>query len=555
MQKSLGAKKTMAADTRRKSRSLKWALPAAALLVAIVAALPFLIDADRFRPQVESRLSEALGRRVRMGAIRLSLLSGRLAVEGLEIGEDPAFGTAPFVTARSLKIGVRMRPLLFSRQVRITGITLDRPEIRLIGRPDGSWNFSSLGAGEPTRTEETGEGAAPDVFIRRLRVSDGRVTVIEGEEKPSVYDSVNLAADNLSHAAAFPFTLTAALPGGGDVRLEGTAGPLGGEDTLQTPFAAELTARDFDLVASGFVREGSGISGLLDFSGTASSDGRMLESAGSATAERLQVAPGGRPAGSPVSLDYRLNYDLEVRRGAMEEVRIGLGTAAATLAGSFDARGETPDLNLRLDGAAMPVGELGEFLPAFGVTLPRGATLKGGTLDAKLTAEGPLDAPVIRGTAEMAGTRLEGFDLSGRLAVVARLAGLQPGEHTEIETLSTAFEMTPEGIRVERLLLVVPALGTLSGAGRISPEQALDFAMRAAIEPGGTLGAGLGRLVKGGKLDIPFFVRGNASDPAFVLDPRGARGLLDSVLGGGDGEAAGGDAGKGLEDTLRSIFK
>ncbi len=545
----------MAADTRRKSRLLKWALPAAALLVAIVAALPFLIDADRFRPQVESRLSEALGRRVRMGAIRLSLLSGRLAVEGLEIGEDPAFGTAPFVTARSLKIGVRMRPLLFSRQVRITGITLDRPEIRLIGRPDGSWNFSSLGAGETTGTDETGESAAPDVFVQRLRISDGRVTVIEGEEKPSVYDSVNLAADNLSHAAAFPFTLTAALPGGGDIRLEGTAGPLGREDTLQTPFAAELTARDFDLVASGFVREGSGVSGLLDFSGVASSDGRMIESTGSATAERLQVAPGGRPAGIPVSLDYRLNYDLVVRRGAMEEVRIGIGKAAATLAGSFDARGETPDLNLRLDGAAMPVEELAECLPAFGVALPKGATLKGGTLDANLTAEGPLDAPVIRGTAEMAGTRLEGFDLSGRLAAVARLAGLQPGQHTEIETLSTAFEMTPEGIRVERLLLVVPALGTLSGAGRISPEQALDFAMRAAIEPGGTLGAGLGRLVKGGKLDIPFFVRGSASDPAFVLDPRGARGLLDTVLGGGDGEAAGGGAGKGLEDTLRSIFK
>lgn len=545
----------MAADTRSKFRALKWAALAAALLVAIVAAVPFLIDADRFRPQVESRLSEALGRRVQMGAIRLSLLSGTLAVEDLEIGEDPAFGTSPFLTARSLKVGVRMRPLLFSRQVRITGITLDNPEIRLIGRPDGSWNFSSLGAGVPTGTEGTGESATPDVFIRRLRISDGRVTVVEGEEKPSVYDSVDLAAGNLSYATSFPFTLTAALPGGGDVRLEGTAGPLGREDTLQTPFAAELTARDFDLVGSGFVREDSGVSGLLDFSGVASSDGRMIESTGNATAERLQVAPGGRPAGSPVSLDYRLNYDLEVRRGAMEEVRIGLGKAAATLAGSFDARGKTPDLNLRLDGAAMPVEELGEFLPAFGVMLPEGATLSGGTLDANLTAEGPLDAPVIRGTAEMARTRLEGFDLSDRLAAVARLAGLQPGQHTEIEKLSTAFEMTPAGIRVERLLLVVPALGTLSGAGRISPEQALDFAMRAAIEPGGALGAGLGRLVKGGKLDIPFFVRGSASDPSFVPDPRGARGLLDAVLGGGDGEPAGRDPGKGLEDTLRNIFK
>ncbi len=539
----------MPANTRKPSRVLRWVLLAAALLVLIVAALPFLIDAGQFRPQVESRLSEALGRRVTMGAIRLSLLSGSLAVDDLEIGENPAFGTAPFLTARSLKIGVEMRPLLFSRQVRITGITLDRPAIRLIGGPDGSWNFSDLGsAGDPGPAKKAGEGEPTDLLIRKLEITGGRVTVIEGEGKPSVYDPVDLTASNLSHAAPFPFTLTAALPGGGDARLEGTAGPLDRTDNVQTPFTAELTARDFDLVGSGFVREGSGVKGLLDFKGVASSDGRMVESTGSATVEGLQVVPGGTPARSPASLEYRLNYDLEVRRGAMEEVRIGLGKAAATLAGSFDARGRTPDLNLRLAGARMPVGELREFLPALGVTLPRGATLEGGTLDAEMTAEGPLDALVLRGTADLAGTRLAGFDLAGKMGALANLAGIGSGSGTEIETFSSAFEMTPEGVRVERLLLVVPALGTLSGAGKISPEQALDFALRAALEPRGMLGAGLGRLMKGKKLDIPFFVRGSASEPAFVPDPRATRAVLDSILPGGAEE-------KSVGERLRDLLK
>lgn len=539
----------MPANTRKPSRVLRWVLPAAALLVLVVLALPFLIDAGRFRPQVESRLSEALGRRVTMGAIRLSILSGSLAVDDLEIGENPAFGTAPFLTARSLKIGVEMRPLLFSRQVRITGITLDRPAIRLIGGPDGSWNFSDLGsAGSTGPATEAGEGEPTDLLIRKLEITGGRVTVIEGEGKPSVYDPVDLTASNLSHAAPFPFTLTAALPGGGDARLEGTAGPLDRTDKVQTPFTAELTARDFDLVGSGFVREGSGVKGLLDFKGVASSDGRMVESTGSATVEGLQVVPGGTPARSAASLEYRLNYDLEVRRGAMEEVRIGLGKAAATLAGSFDARGRTPDLNLRLAGTRMPVGELGEFLPALGVTLPRGATLEGGTLDAEMTAEGPLDALVLRGTANLAGTRLAGFDLAGKMGALANLAGIGSGSGTEIETFSSAFEMTPEGVRVERLLLVVPALGTLSGAGKISPEQALDFALRAALEPRGTLGAGLGRLMKGKKLDLPFFVRGSASEPAFVPDPRAGRAVLDSILPGGAEE-------KSVGERLRDLLK
>ncbi|MDI9612180.1 MAG: AsmA family protein [Acidobacteriota bacterium] len=539
----------MPANTRKPSRVLRWVLAAAVLLVLIVAALPFLIDADRFRPQVEAKLSEALGRRVTIGAIRLSLLSGSLAVDDLAIGEDPAFGTTPFLTARSLKIGVEMRPLLFSRQVRITGITLEQPAIRLIGGPDGSWNFSGLGSEGDTGPEQrAGEGEPTDLLIRKLEISAGRITVIKGEGKPSVYDLVDLTSRNLSHAAPFPFTLTVALPGGGDARLQGTAGPLDRTDNVRTPFTAELTVRDFDMVGSGLVREGSGVKGLLDFKGTASSDGRMVESTGSATVEGLQVVPGGKPARSPASLKYHLDYDLEARRGAMKEVQIGLGKAAATLAGSFDAGGRTPDLNLKLGGARMPIGELGEFLPALGVILPKGATLEGGTLDAEMTAEGPLDALVFRGTADLAGTRLKGFDLAGKMGALANLAGIGSSSGTEIETFSSAFEMSPKGVRVERLLLVVPTLGTLSGAGRISPEQALDFALRAALEPPGALGAGLGRLLKRQKLDIPFFVRGNMSDPAFVPDPRTTRTVLDSVLPGGAEE-------KSVGERLRDLLK
>lgn len=165
-----------------------------------------------------------------------------------------------------------------------------------------------------------------------------------------------------------------------------------------------------------------------------------------------------------------------------------------------------------------------------------------------MTAEGPLDALVFRGTADLAGTRLKGFDLAGKMGALANLAGIGSSSGTEIETFSSAFEMSPKGVRVERLLLVVPTLGTLSGAGRISPEQALDFALRAALEPPGALGAGLGRLLKRQKLDIPFFVRGNMSDPAFVPDPRTTRTVLDSVLPGGAEE-------KSVGERLRDLLK
>ena len=50
------------------------------LVVAI--ALPFVLDANQFRPLLQSKLSEALGRQVTLGALHLSLLSGSVTASG-----------------------------------------------------------------------------------------------------------------------------------------------------------------------------------------------------------------------------------------------------------------------------------------------------------------------------------------------------------------------------------------------------------------------------------------------------------------------------------------
>ena len=74
-----------------------------AVLLVIVIALPFVIDVNRFRPQIESQLSSALGRQVGLGNLSLSLLSGSVVANDITIADDPAFSKSPFVTAKSLK--------------------------------------------------------------------------------------------------------------------------------------------------------------------------------------------------------------------------------------------------------------------------------------------------------------------------------------------------------------------------------------------------------------------------------------------------------------------
>src|SRR5437870_8808347 len=56
-----------------------------ALLVA-----PALVDVNHYRPQIESKLRDRLGREVSLGPMKLSLIPLAFCVENSESAEDPA---------------------------------------------------------------------------------------------------------------------------------------------------------------------------------------------------------------------------------------------------------------------------------------------------------------------------------------------------------------------------------------------------------------------------------------------------------------------------------
>src|SRR5215831_15372992 len=122
-----------------------------ALLIVIAIAVPFFIDANTFRPKLESELTEALGREVKVGNLSLSLFSGSVSADNISIADDPQFSKSPFVQAKELKVGVEMMPLIFSKTLNVRDITLDQPQINLVKMENGDkWNFSSLGGKNPS---------------------------------------------------------------------------------------------------------------------------------------------------------------------------------------------------------------------------------------------------------------------------------------------------------------------------------------------------------------------------------------------------------------------
>ena len=137
------------------------------LLIVLLIAIPFFIDANTFKPKLESELTDALGRQVKEGNLALSLFSGSVAADDISIADDPAFSKSPFVQAKSLKVGVEMIPLIFSKTLNVTELTLKQPEIGLVKSENGEkWNFSSLGGNNASAQKP----AASASSIRAVRL-------------------------------------------------------------------------------------------------------------------------------------------------------------------------------------------------------------------------------------------------------------------------------------------------------------------------------------------------------------------------------------------------
>lgn len=555
----------MAANPKKGSHKLRILAIAVILLAVALVSIPFLIDANQFRPRLEAELSRALGREVKIGQLRISLISGGVSADDIVIGDDPAFSKTPFVRAGSLQVGVELKPLVFSREVHITGIRLGKPEINLIRSASGEWNFSSIGSGAaekpkdpPAGTPETSSIAG--LSVRELKVSEGRVIVIRAGElrKPRVYDKVELAATNLSFASVMPFTISAQMPGGGSFEAKGQAGPVNRTDVSLSPLAINLAVTRLDLLASGFVAADSGLTGLMDFNGDLKSDGDRVQSSGHASIQHLKMVKDGSAAGKPVSLDYSLSHQMKVQTGLIRDTKVEFGKAIAHLSGTYDLRGDSTVLKVRLHGADMPAEDLEALLPALGASLPEGASLQGGKLGADLMAEGPIEKLVTVGNLAIANARLSGFDLGSNLAVVASLAGVKPASVTEIEKFASDLRLTPDGIQATNLQLIVPALGQLTGEGTIGSGKSLNFRMTARLTTSGGLLGGLSQIAgvrSRQDLNVPFFIRGTTLKPAFIPDTRGvAAGILNSAVGGQSSSGQASPLEKTLGDAVRGLF-
>jgi AsmA protein len=517
-------------------RIFKWVGILLAFLVIAVVSLPFLINVNQFKPRLESELSTALNRDVKLGNLKLSLFAGEVTADDLSVAEDAAFGKPAFIAARSLSVGAEIWPFLLSRKLIVTYLTIDQPEIALVQTSSGDWNFSSLGSKSRKPPAAPAPGTAPlDLSVKLVKITNGRLKLRRtvGHWKPLVLEQVNVEMREFSATTAFPFTVSTKVAGGGTIEMSGKAGPIHPADSAMTPVNASLRVAQLDLSGSGMNDFAPDIAGLVSFDGSGSSDGRIMSVNGKLKVEKVRLVKKGTPDTRPLELDFTVQHDLRKHSGMVRRGDIHIGGALARLTGTYAEQGESVVLKMKLAGPDMPVTELETLLPALGVALPAGSRLDGGTMSVMLAMEGPANELVTAGSLALTNTRLTGFDLPKKMATIEKLAGIKGGPDTEIQTLGANVRVAPDGTRAQDMKLVVPAIGDLSGAGTVSPANELDFNMSATVHATGLLSVV-------GNTPIPFTVQGTCADPVFRPDLKAvAKEKVKSVEGGLE-KAAGG---------------
>jgi hypothetical protein len=268
------------------------------LIVGAIVLAPYL-SLNRFKPQIESTLSNQLGRKVTVGSVHLSLSRGlALVIQDLTASEDPAFASGDTIEAGTVKVGLAVNQLITNRQIVPTSLQLEGAHLFFHRNARGAWSWSTLGqssgqtglgrhgASSVSGSDSLGgallmqAGPKPAAaLVSALQSSSGlgtlksielkhaSVTFVEGEpdkSRQTMFDAIDLNADlsprrepePSTHAigslrvssektetterltAVMPFDVTAGVAEVGGFTISGTAGP----GDVQT---SAFTARDF----------------------------------------------------------------------------------------------------------------------------------------------------------------------------------------------------------------------------------------------------------------------------------------------------------------------
>jgi uncharacterized protein involved in outer membrane biogenesis len=234
-----------------------------AALVSVLLVLPLFVNVDKYRPEIESKMGEALNSKVKMGKLGLSLIpSIAVKTESLEVTPNDISFPEAIVKCSDFKLSIPLLSLIFSPRVTLV---LKKPEITVLEK-NGKYNFETLmeksaKPAETTKTAPSESGFIADKISSarlNLEVSDAQIRFenTQGKAKVAIDE---LLLKNLGFNAPIEAKLIS------NVNFEGEVGKFSGPFELKAKVDTEKSG---DAIAAKFFMEGDFTKMLLQAGAT-----------------------------------------------------------------------------------------------------------------------------------------------------------------------------------------------------------------------------------------------------------------------------------------------
>jgi len=447
-------------------------------LVVIVVVVPRVFDVDRYRPQVAALIESQLGRRATIGRLALTIVP-RLSIRADDFTlKNPAgFPQGDFVKAHKIYAVVDVASL-WRHQVIIKSLDLEGPAIGLLSDLKGNWN-----CGDPPPPG----GPAPDPPGDKPLFTLGTIS------------NVKISKGNLSIANLLP---------------SGEAGPAFVE---ADGFTSQLRRFDFNALAAG---------------GESQNPQTSLVTEGRLEVDTLHVT---NLAVTNVKSNLSLLSDQVLLDGL--EFKCYDGSGGGNLSFAFGSRSTRYHTQVNLSG--INVARLLDAFPDVRGTMT-------GALEAHLELDGelnhspdPLAGMGGAGRLTVRAGRLPTLQLNANLLQLFRVAKMGPASGDPYSFSSIAVEFTIANNKIQT------TKGSIAGNGvDINATGSVGFAGSGSLDYQGVaklaasdnaltsvLGGMTGATLKGGKMVLPFEIRGTFKNPQFTLKPGGSQGAKSAAFG------------------------
>jgi hypothetical protein len=401
------------------------------LFVVVASVAPFLIDLNKYKSNLLDLVKPSVPRAIDFKKIELTILTGLGAeIQGLRIGENPAFGNGDFLTLERVDIKVKLLPLL-EKQIQLRKLIMVRPVVHLIRNAKGEFNFMDLTKGssidkpeaadkETVKEGAKGTGGSTEALLAGVMVSDfallkGQINFLDEmiSKSPIIrkVDSLDLKLEDVSLNKPVKISLAAHLPGivGQNVTFKGVLGPIGERLNINRLFMdIALTLKDFPVAEIRpympknlpLYPENGDISLNLNLNGNMAS---VVTSHGEITCTKLVLAEaGGKNRTGNISVHLQEKLEIEWEKGGVEieTLEMSLNENTLSIKGRVDGVKNKPQWDLIMKSQVLKQASLIDAYPPLKRSLPSNLSISG-PVDLEIVSKGNLDKLQTHGTLEM----------------------------------------------------------------------------------------------------------------------------------------------------------